>query len=270
ALTAGEKSGDLAGALGHLADHYALRQEMKNRWVEALIYPTFLCLVGVLGLIFMGIVSHQYEEAYTALGRSLPYLTDVILRVGRQLVPIGVGLGIGFAAALFLVRALLLSAVGRMVVDRVLLTLPVIGRILQADIVARFCHTLGLLLGSAVPLPEALRVAGPALDNAVFARAVARLERHVVNGGAVGQFIEMERLFPSTVAWLIACGESRGDLPGALLDAGAFYAREARHRFSFLRDAVGPILVILAAVGVFGVFILGLFLPMIDLIRSMC
>lgn len=268
-IAAGEKSGNLALALSHLGEQFTLLHEMRHRWVEAAIYPGFLVLFGMFALWLTGFVGHSFRRVFKDMGTALPTVTEICLAFSAHAHEILAVVAVTLLAAALALLTGKATGWGRRRLDYLLLRLPLVGRIVRTGLLARFCHTLGMLLRSGVPMPESLRLCGPIAGNAVFADIVQDLEAHVARGGGLAGFVELEPFFPGTLAWMLTCGETRGDLPGALVEIGRLYQQDARHRFAVLESLVGPFLILLAAIFSFAILVLGMFLPMIQLIRSM-
>jgi general secretion pathway protein F len=128
--------------------------------------------------------------------------------------------------------------------DGVMLKLPIIGRVVRGLNTARFTRTLSILAGSAVPVLEALRIAGEVVSNLPMREAVATATARVREGAAIGRSLAQSKLFPPMSIHLISSGESSGQLDSMLERAALNQERELDGLLSALVGLLGPLLIV--------------------------
>lgn len=79
-VAAGEISGHLAPVLERLADYVEQRQQMKNKIVQALVYPMVLTAVaiGVVAILLTAVVPKVIEQ-FVHMKQTLPLSTRMLL-----------------------------------------------------------------------------------------------------------------------------------------------------------------------------------------------
>lgn len=220
-VAAGEKSGHLEKVLDRLADYAEQRQEMKSKMMQAMIYPIVLTLVAVsVVAILLTSVVPQVVGQFEHMGTDLPGSTQFLIAASDALSAYGlyfVMLVIGF---IFAVKQWLKKEKNQLVFDKHLLNLPVLGRVANELNTARFARTLSILNSSAVPLLEAMGIAGNVLSNQYIRLKVAEATNLVREGTSLGQSLKSTQLFPPMMLHMIASGERSGEL-GNMLERSA-------------------------------------------------
>jgi len=271
----GEEAGDLVGALDRCTQHVKRRLRTSMHIQAALIYPAVcLLLVGLLaaGYAYMGLHWESYagwtqffderlgpvrsqsriSSAGIALARALGFV------LGNSLVRIATT-----AAALLLLFGLwrlFVSAPGPRR-DRLLLNLPLAGRLYRWSAAAGFTRSLGLLLQAGLPVDRAIEASCPAAGNLWVEEALRRGLAQARDGAGLASALSLPGLFPPSLAWRLSVGETRGDMGGALLEAAASYEEDLEvyaGRLARLAEPAAMVLVgamaMVMAVGIFWPF----------------
>ncbi|WP_166373015.1 type II secretion system inner membrane protein GspF [Psychromonas sp. SA13A] len=220
-VAAGEKSGHLEKVLDRLADYAEQRQEMKSKMMQALIYPIVLTLVAIsVVAILLTSVVPQVVGQFQHMGADLPGSTIFLIAVSDALSAYGLfflGLCI---IALLLFKYYLRKASNQLRFDRFLLRIPVVGKVVSELNTARFARTLSILNSSAVPLLEAMGIAGDVLSNQYIRLKVKEAAERVREGTSLGRALDSTKLFPPMMLHMIASGERSGEL-GNMLERSA-------------------------------------------------
>ncbi|WP_296271659.1 type II secretion system inner membrane protein GspF [Pseudomonas sp. UBA6323] len=216
-VEAGERSGRLAPVLERLAEHLEQSQRQRHKARTALIYPSVLMgvsLVVVIGL--MTFVVPRLTEQFAHAGQSLPWITSLLIGISNALLVCGPWLlGLGVVLAL-LAGWLLRKPQWCLRRDDLLLRLPRLGGLLQGLESARLSRSLAILVGSGVPLLEALQVAAATVDNRRIRLALERVTHEVRGGVSLHRALEASGHFPPLLLNMVASGEASGTLPDML------------------------------------------------------
>lgn len=264
-VAAGEASGRLDLVLQRLADWAEARDALRRQLINALAYPVLLLVVALA--VVAGLMAHvvpQVVGVFAQSGQVLPLPTRILLQGGELL-------RAGGLAWLLLPTLLLAGLVGlwrapasRARMQALLLRLPGLGRLLRAADTARFARTLALLGGSAVPLLDALRVAGGVVQQAPLRAALEQAGRAVREGQGFARALEASGQFPPVALRLIASGEKAGRLPEMLDEAALQCERELQLALGLLAAALGPVVIL--GLGLLVLFIvLAVLLPIFEL-----
>jgi general secretion pathway protein F len=264
-VAAGEQSGHLDTILERLADYAETRQQLRQRVMHALIYPTILTVLALL--IVSGLLVYvvpQVVGVFENTGQQLPGLTAGLIAMSDFLRENGVILLVVFIALAFGVRRILKQPGPRRRYHRFLLRLPVIGRLTQGINTARFTRTLSILAGSGVPVLEALRISGEVVNNIPMREAVDETSLRVREGAPIGASLASSRLFPPMTLHLISSGEASGELETMLERAAVNQEREVDGLIATMLSILEPVL-ILAMGAIVLVIVLAILMPIFEL-----
>ncbi|ROQ49826.1 type II secretion system inner membrane protein GspF [Pseudomonas putida] len=216
-VEAGERSGRLAQVLERLADHLEQVQRQQHKARTALIYPCVL--MGVSMAVVVGLMSFvvpRLTEQFAHSGQSLPLITRLLIGASEALL----------LAGPWLLGAAVLGAAGAARLlrrphwclrrDDLLLRLPRVGALLRVLESARLSRSLAILVGSGVPLLEALQVATATLENRRIRLALERVQVDVQGGVSLHRALDASGQFPPMLLNMVASGEASGTLPDML------------------------------------------------------
>ena len=96
----------------------------------------------------------------------------------------------------------------RLVVDRTLLRIPVLGAVLRDVAVARFTRTFGTLVSAGLPVLTALRITRGTLGNRAMEQVIDEVVEHVAAGRPIADHLEESRRFPPMLIQIIGLGDA--------------------------------------------------------------
>ncbi|MEO1041001.1 MAG: type II secretion system inner membrane protein GspF [Pseudomonadota bacterium] len=217
-VASGETSGELGTVLRRLADMQERNQAMAQKAQQALIYPAciFVVAIGVVWALMTFVVPRMVEQFARMDGVSLPLPTKIVIGTsafigawGWLVLIVIVGAGIGF----WWLRR---QKAPRLMIDRFMLKVPVLGGLMQELDAARFARTLATLFAAGTPLLDALEGARRTLSNAFIAQEIGGAVVGVREGAALSIAVRRAAVFPPIMASMIAAGERAGKLPEML------------------------------------------------------
>lgn len=187
-IKAGEAGGALEVILQRLADFMERAESLKRKVKGAMIYPVVVILVavGILTFIMLKIVP-VFRDMFEEFELDLPVATELLINISNYvvqyfylipLVPIGIWLSIK------LIRKF---RVGRMGWDMYLLKIPVLGKLVEKNIMARTTRTLGTLVASGVPILEGLTITRETAGNAVFEKLYGKVSESIREGETIAR-----------------------------------------------------------------------------------
>jgi len=249
-VAAGEQSGRLDTVLERLADYTENRDQLRQRVLGAMLYPivlTVMCVVIIAGLLTY--VVPKVVEVFESGRNALPWMTRALLAASDFLATFGPWILAALALAAVVFARWVRAPAARRKVDALLLRLPLVGRLVRGFNTARFTRTFSILTGSAVPVLEALRIAGAVIGNLPMRDAVERAAERVREGAPIGRSLAVGALFPPMTVHLISSGEASGKLEEMLERAASNQERELDGLLTALVGLLGPMLIV--AMGVF-------------------
>jgi len=264
-VTAGEQTGHLDAVLERLADYAESRQDLRQKLALALIYPILLTVVAtgiVLGL--MTYVVPQVVQVFVNMNHQLPLITRVLIQISDGLRQWWWLILLSLLGGLIAFRQALKRPGPQRSFHARLLTMPLIGRLVQGVNTARFTRTLSILAGSGVPVLEALRISSDVVGNVPMREAVREAAARVREGAAMNRALAQRKLFPPMMIHLIASGEQSGTLKEMLDRAAINQERELSGLISGMLSVMEPMMIlIMGAVVLF--IVLAIMLPIFDL-----
>lgn len=262
-VRAGEKGGFLEQVLSRLGSFLLAQADLRSRVIGNLIYPSVLVVVGtlVLGAIFALFIP-KFEPIFAKM--ELGVLTRSVLAISHvasaywMYALIGIGLCVAAAWRIRRIPRL------RREVDRHKFKIPIVGPILRAFAVARFCRILGTLLGNAIPMISAMQIAKEAAGSVVMEEAIEAAAEAVKQGQHLAPPLQQSGLFSDDVIEIINVGESANNLDTVLLSVADTLDQRLDRQLNAAIKLIEPVLLMVMAT-VVGLVVLALILPMTQL-----
>ncbi|MEM7018383.1 MAG: type II secretion system inner membrane protein GspF [Pseudomonadota bacterium] len=264
-VAAGEQAGRLEIVLERLADYMENRQQVRQKTLLALFYP--MILTGVALLVVVALLTYvvpQVVQVFANTNQELPWLTKNLIMVSEFLQTWGIWLFLVLVAAALVFQYLLRYESVLTGFHRVLLNLPLISKLERGSNVARFTRTLSILSASGVPLLDALNIASEVTVNRPMRRAVEAAAKSVREGSSLNNALKQSGLFPPMTLYLIASGETSGNLEEMLERAAINQEQELDTLTSVLLNLFEPILILVMG-GIVLVIVLAVLLPIFEL-----
>jgi type IV pilus assembly protein PilC len=264
------KAGESAGVLDTVLDTIATYKEnieaLKGKIKKALFYPAMVIAAAILvSAILLIFVVPQFEEVFRGFGADLPAFTKFIVGISRFMVGywwlLLLIVGGTIAAFIFFKKR---SQKFAQFLDRLILRIPVIGKIMHEAALARFARTLAVTFAAGVPLVEALDSVAGATGNTVYENAVKRVRDDVSVGYPVNMAMKQTGLFPHMVIQMTAIGEEAGALDTMLYKVAEFYEQEVNNAVDALASLIEPIIVVILGV-IVGSMVIAMYLPIFKL-----
>jgi len=260
-LRAGEASGQFPEVATRLADFMETEVARRSQISAALIYPGILSFTAVFVVIFLlTFVVPSLSGVFKDLGDDLPLTTKMLLGLADFMVKQWAPLLIAIGGLILLYRFWSRTEAGAVTRDRIILQLPVVGKVWMKAVVSRFAHVLGTLLYGGVPVLEALSIAGMSAGNSVFRKSSEHVADDVREGRSIAGSMRDAGTFPPVLTNMIAVGEETGDLPKMLGRVAKSLDFEVDNGMRRLTALVEPVIVLFMGF-VVGFVVLSVILP---------
>jgi type IV pilus assembly protein PilC len=269
-MKAGELGGALELTLRRLAEFMEKAQKIKGKVKSAMFYPVAVMFVatGILMLMMLFLVP-RFQQVIDGLlgGAPLPAFTNFILRLS-EIIRHQTPLAAGVVAALVVAMVVgLRTKWGRWMFDQFKLAMPILGGVFRQAAISRFARTLGTLLGSGVPVLQALTIVKETAANVVVGNVVSRVHECVKEGETITTPLRASRVFPPLITGMVDVGEQTGALPDMLLKIADNCDDEVDNAVNSMTSLLEPIMIVFLAV-VVGSIVIAMFLPILTIINQ--
>lgn len=264
-VASGEESGHLEVVLERLADYTEQRQQLRQKTIFALFYPALLTIVSLL--IVGGLLTYIVPEVtrvFESMSAELPWITRALMSTSDAFRAYGIPIILGILFLILGISYLLRRPGPKFAWHRLLLRVPLIGRLIRTANAARFSRTLSIMAASSVPILDAMRIAAQVLTNLPMRQAVENAASKVREGTSLYRALEKTGYFPPMTLSLLASGEASGNLEGMLERSADIQEREIETLVSTIQGLFEPILILVMG-GIVMVIVLAILLPIFDL-----
>lgn len=269
-VKAGEVGGVLEESLQRLSSFLEGDMELRRKVKAALTYPVIVIVVAV-GIV-VGLTTFivpKFIELFRDLGvKELPAMTQILVDFSDFLKTkwwLGMIIGGGLWVA---TKYFGTTRIGRRVIDRIKLKVPVFGPLHHKIALARFARTLGTLLVSGVPILQALETVAGTVGNGLISEAIMQARARIREGDRINDPLEKSRMFPPMVVHMISIGEESGALDTMLTKVAEFYEQEVEATLQSLTAAIEPVLIVFLGFMV-GFIVIAMFMPLIQVIQNL-
>jgi len=195
-VMAGEQAGQLDSVLERLADYTESRHGLRQKVVQAMVYPILLTTIALIIIVVMLVaVVPKVVGVFETTGQELPLMTRVLIAISNFVQNWWFLLLGAIVGAVVIITRLLRQEHIRRRVHGWLLRAPIFGRVTRGLNTARFTRTLSILTASGVPALEALRISASVIANLPMRAAVEDAAVRVREGGAIGRSLSQSKLF---------------------------------------------------------------------------
>ncbi|MDL2356068.1 MAG: type II secretion system F family protein [Pseudomonadota bacterium] len=267
-VKAAEGTSDLPRSLARYIDYQQRIDVVRAKIVSAAIYPMILLAVGGgVSAFLITYVVPRFAEVYQGAGRSLPFMSRLLLGWGQFAAGHTAALLTGaalLAAALVLGTRRLLAGAG---IAGLLARVPGLGERVRIYELSRLYLTLGMLTEGGIPIVQAIDTVQGMVSPAVRAGLVnARLA--VESGLPLSSAFAAHGLTTPISLRMLRVGERTGDMGPMLTQSAAFYDGEISRWIDRFTRTFEPLL--MAAIGlVVGAIVVLLYMPIFDLAGDM-
>lgn len=265
----GEDTGKLDEMLKDAADHLLRIDKIVNDTKQALLYPCFVLTAIGGGLLFwFAYVVPKIVGLFKELDVALPAITIFLIECSEFFQDYY--LHIIIATIGVLIGTLVLrkrSRRFRKALDLILLRTPVAKSIVTASVLAYISEYFAMLINAGIDILQSVNILGNSVSNEVYRDKLVEVKNFLENGEGISDSFKAAVIFPNFVVRMMSVGEYSGTLSDQL----GYIAEQYRNKLSILVATIGKSiepLILMVAGAIFAVVIIGLFLPIYDLVSK--
>lgn len=267
-IHAGEVGGLLDTILTRLAKHIEKAMKLKGQIKSAMVYPIAIMGVAVIVItVLMVWVIPIFAKMFAEMSGGkvgLPGPTQIVIDVSNFFQSYIIHIVVAIVAAIYGIKRYRKTTKGRIVIDRLLLKVPVLGDIIRKASVAKFTRTLGTLITSGVPLLEGLGICARTSGNKVIEEALLGARISISSGKTISEPLAKSQVFPKMVTHMIAVGESTGALDAMLGKIADFYEDEVDQAVAAMTSLLEPMMMVFLGT-VIGFIVIAMYLPIFSM-----
>ncbi len=267
-VRSGEASGALDQSLGRLATQLEKDDSIRRTIKAAMAYPVLIACFAIVVMIAMLLfIIPIFAKMYADLGGQLPSLTRLMMTLSNMLKGYWFIVFPGIAGVIWGIARVKKSEQGKRTWDRMKLKLPMkLGPVIQKIAVARFSRTFATLVGSGVPILQAIEITGKTSGNSVIEEAMVQVRESIRTGESIAKPLGRVKVFPPMVTHMISIGEETGALDAMLNKVADFYEDEVDAQIKSLTSIIEPIMMLFVG-GLVGVIVISMYLPMFNMMN---
>ena len=242
-LGVGEQSGNLEAVLRQVADYMEKETVTAKQVKGALMMPaiTSVIAVVVVGLMVVFILP-SFGKMYGSLGVELPTIAKIMITIGEQAKSNGMYLLLGVLVIGGLGFVYIKTPGGRYQLDKLLISLPLLGRVRLLSELARYCRSTSLMFHAGMPLTEVMSLAIKSSGNKVIAEALTNVQREMVKGEGISGPMAKNKLFLPMLVQMVKVGEETGNLDVTLQAVARSYEAEAEDKIHSVIELIQPVM----------------------------
>ena len=248
-LQVAEETGELRKILLELVDYMEKQRTTAAKVKKALTYPAIVLVVGVGAVsLLMAFALPAMTGLFLEFGAELPLATRMLIDLSDLAQAYGMYVLAGIVALGLLAAWYIRTPRGRRRWDRLILKIPLIGKIIERSQLARLCSTMSTLLAAGIPMTETIRLTQDTIGNRVIQEGLGDVYRETLTGAGFETAIRRQRIFPPLFSQTVGIGEETGALRSNLAGLATFYEQEMDRAIARATDMIEPIVIILIGI----------------------
>lgn len=264
----GEETGRLGVVLDQLYVFYRNKLKQRRQFVSALSYPVIILCTSIGAVTFMLLfIVPMFNDIFKRFGGQLPYLTRVIIGISASI------------KQYFPFIFLLMTAIGvylyinrnkewmRKLSAQVAMKIPVIGKIVYAVQLARFCSSMALLLGSKVPIIRSIHLVSQMITFYPIQHTLTVISQDIMDGESLHSSLAKFSIYNKKMVSMLKVGEEVNKLDVFFEKLSQQFSIDVDHQTSLLNTFLEPVMIIFLGL-VVGFILLSMYLPMFQVSTS--
>jgi len=264
-IAVGEETGNMEAVLHQMADYLEKQSLLAQKVKKALTYPMMVLGVGVAVIaLLLTVVMPKLLDMFVAMKVELPLPTRILIAVTELFSTHTLYIALAGVFLVALVLWLVKQPTGRRLLDRVRLSMPLIGPPALMSELGRFARSLSVLVGAGLKLQEIMELLPQSTTNRVFRDALEHVHERLFLGEGLADPMSRLAIFPPLMVQMVAVGEESNSLDFTMGVVADFYETAAEEKAATLVGMIGPFSTIGIALLV-GFIALSVIMPMYTL-----
>ena len=264
-VEAGEEAGALPQVMCELRRFLSESQELKSFIISSSVYPAFIIVTGIFMLAFvLGIIVPRFALAMTGAGIEST-ATDILLGLSSFLKSYWWTFLVLLGILVYLFSQLRReNSPFRQWFDRMILKVPLAGKLVLYTNIARLCRTMAILMRSGVHLLNTVVIANRVVQNRAIAQSIIGLSGELRQGQRLSTALSRSPYIPDLMLKMIAVGEETGAVETMLERVAERYESDMKRLVKRLLSLFEPLIIVGLGLSV-GLIVLLMFMAIMDM-----
>ncbi|MBX2860741.1 MAG: type II secretion system F family protein, partial [Vampirovibrio sp.] len=265
---AGETSGELEESMSRLAELMMKQDKLKMKVISTMVYPVLVIVIMAIVLLVMFLfVLPTFADIYKQQGVELPLLTQILLAISHAMqnwwfivFPM-MGLA-GYGVFIYCSKG-----AGKILWEKLMLTIPVVGELVKYVNNAHFISTFNVAFSAGLPITDAIYLGCLTVRHTQMRSAFQQVNVKIQAGQRLAEAMAQTGYVPDIVLLMLSTGDETGELEKMLLSSHSYLEDEIDHRIGILTAMMEPVL--LLVLGTVVLFIaLAIYMPMFSMYEN--
>ncbi len=247
-MMAGENTGEMDIVAQRLSVHLEKKAALRAQTINALIYPSVVILFAIAVVIFLvWKIIPKFAQFLLGRGKKLPPSTQLLIDTSNFALQYGVYI---LGGAVLLLISLVLyyqTSHGRLLMDKLFLKIPVIGKLMLNSVMAEMNWSLSMMLRSGLTAYESLKIAGNVIGNRLISNRLNYAAEQILGGKDFSSSLKSNEI-PILVTQMTTVGEKTGTLDQIMNELGVFYEELLQVGIKRMSALIEPVMILVIGV----------------------
>ena len=267
-VAAGEASGSLDKSLERMAVQFERSNKTKSLVKKAMMYPVVVIIVAIIVVIVMLVkVIPSYVTMFDQMDAELPAITKAVQAASNFIINKWFILVPCIVVIVMATSQFSRTDMGKHFFGKLALLIKPIRNLVVKTASAQMARTLSTLMGSGVPLVEAVEIVSRTMTNVYFKEAMEAARDDIVIGQPLSIPLQRCGLFPPMAYHMIRIGEESGNTEDMLDKLADYYEEEVEMAVATVMAAMEPMIIVVLA-GIVVVLIGACMAPMLTMYEA--
>jgi len=260
-LYASEQGVSLGEALSRIVVQLEQEAQTRAKLKQVFTYPMIMggfCILIVTFIILF--IAPVFAKVYSQMGVTLPLPTRILLGISAAVHGYWHVGSVVMGLSVFFLR----KKVTKEMVTKVVLRLPVLGKLAQKVAVARFIRTFSTMMSCHVPLLTSLDVTQKVVANAQITEVITHIRNNVQTGKTISDALKQSGLFSPVIIQMAYIGEESGRMGPLFEKCASAIEAEVAESSKKTMALLEPIMTV-GLSAVIGFIATAIYMPMFDI-----
>lgn len=247
-MMAGENTGEMDIVAQRLSVHLEKKAALRAQTINALIYPVVVILFAIAVVIFLvWKIIPQFAKFLLGRGKKLPPSTQFLIDASNFALQYGLFILGGAVLGLIGLVLYYQTAHGRLLMDKLFLKVPVIGKLMLNSVMAEMNWSLSMMLRSGLTAYESLKIAGNVIGNRLISNRLHYAAEQILGGKDFSSSLKSHEI-PTLVTQMTTVGEKTGTLDQVMNELGVFYEELLQVGIKRMSALIEPVMILVIGV----------------------